>query len=314
MDPLKQIATRYLLGELSEQEQAALEERYFSDPQVFNQVVQVESELVDAYARGQLSTDMRERFEQFYLTHPARRQRAEFAKALTTRIDERESAVTRAEHSPQPALHVSWKQRLLATFGGQRRPLRFAMALIIVLIALAGVWILVGNRWRQQQREAQIQQTPQPTHALQQAEKQPDQEEHAAQVPPESSQPSPNANPSPAPPIVSLALTVGGVRSGDSGPTPTLLIPRDTTQAQISLDLKDDTYPRYRVSLRRIGGAEIFTRTNVRPHSTKAGARFVFKVPARELASGDYALTLAGITPQGEVDDLNKSLFRVEKQ
>jgi len=314
MDPLEQIATRYLLGELSEQEQAALEEKYFSDPQAFNQVLRVESELVDRYARGQLSTELRERFEQSYLKHPARRQRAEFAKALTTRIDERESAVTRAERSPQPASHVSWKQRLFGAFGGPRRPLRFAMALIIVLIALAGVWILVGNRWRQQQRQAQIQATPNGSQTPPQTEKQPGQEEHAAQVPPETSPPSPNANTSSAPPVVSLALTAGGVRSGDSGPTPTLLIPPDTTQAQISLDLKDDTYPRYRVSLRRIGGPEIFTRTNVRPHTTKAGARFVFKVSARELASGDYALTLAGITPEGEVDDLNKSLFRVEKQ
>jgi hypothetical protein len=31
-------------------------------------------------------------------------------------------------------------------------------------------------------------------------------------------------------------------------------------------------------------------------------------------ASGDYVLTLRGIDPDGEVDDLSKSLFRVEKK
>ena len=115
MDKLEQITTRYLLGELSEQEQAALEEKYFSDPQVFNEVLKVESELVDAYARGQLSTEMRERFEQSYLKHPARRNRVEFARALTTRIDER--AVSRVEQSTS---RISWKQRLLTAVGGQR--------------------------------------------------------------------------------------------------------------------------------------------------------------------------------------------------
>ena len=112
----------------------------------------------------------------------------------------------------------------------------------------------------------------------------------------------------------SLALTVGGVRSPNGSATPTLLIPHETTQAQILLDLKDDSYPRYRVSLRKIDGPEILTQTNIRPRSTNGGARFVFKVPARLLTSGEYALTLGGITSEGEVDELSKSLFRVEKK
>lgn len=296
MDQLESLTTRYLLGELSEQEQAELEERYFRDPQVFNEVLRVESELVDAYARGQLSVEVRERFEQYYLKHPARRQRAEFAKALTTRIDERAS--------PHLALHISWKQRLLATVRGQRPALRFAMALIIALVALAGLWFFVNSR-RQPQREAA--QIPQPTETPQQTEKPQPQEERAAQIPPQTSSPSPNRT-------VSLALTVGGVRSADGGPTQTLVIPHDTTQAQLLLDLKDDSYPRYRATLQKIGGPEIFTQTNLKPRRTKAGARFVFKVPAKQLTSGDYVLTLGGITPANEVDDLNKSLFRVDKR
>lgn len=299
MDKLEHNMTRYLLGELSEQEQATLEERYFSDPDVFNEVLRVESELVDAYARGQLSTEMRERFERSYLKHPSRRERVEFARALTTTIDERRAPVIRAEQS--------WKQRLFATLGFQRPALRFATALIILLIALAGIWIFINRRG--QQREAA---QKQPIETPQQAPQAP--EERAAQVPPEPSKPSPNSNTNSAPSVVSLALTVGGVRSRDGGPTQTLVIPHDTAQAQISLDLKDDSYPRYRLSLQKIGGPEIFTQTNIRPRSTKAGARFVFKVAAGRLTSGDYALTLGGITPDGEVDDINKSLFRVEKR
>jgi hypothetical protein len=312
MDELEQIATRYLLGELSEHEQAALEEKYFRDPQVFNEVLKVESELVDAYARDQLSTEMRERFESSYLKHPARRQRVEFARALTTRIDEREESATRVEHSPQSALRISWKQRLLAIVGAPGPKLRFAVALVLVAIALAAIWIFVNSRLRQQQREAaQIQAPQQPTETPQQAEKQPAQE---ARIPSETLSPSPNSNTNPRPSIVSLALTVGGVRSAEGGPTPTLAIPHDTTHAQIVLDLKDDSYPRYRASLQKIGGPDIFTQTNLRPRSTKAGARFVFRVPAKGLTSGDYVLTLGGITPEGEVDELNKSLFRVDKR
>ena len=316
MNELEEITTRYLLGELSEQEQDSLEERYFHDPKLFSAVLQVESELVDAYARGQLSTDMRERFEKSYLNHPARRKRVNFARALTTRIDQREQSVTRAEQSARSDLPSSWWKRLFGIVGGQAPPLRFAMATIIVLVALAGVWILV-NRWRQQQREAaqiQTQRENQERASQQPKETPPDSQQRVAQTPPETSQPSPNSNTNAAPSIVSLALTVGGVRSADGSATQTLVIPHGTTQANILLDLKDDSYPRYRVSLRKIGGSEVFTQTNIRPSTTKAGARFVFKVSARLLTNGDYTLTLGGITPEGEVDDLTKSLFRVEKK
>src|SRR5918912_675057 len=122
MDELEQIMTRYLLGELSESEQIALEEKFFTDPQAFNQVLQVESKLVDAYARGQLSNEMRERFEQSYLKHPSRRARVKFASALTTRLD-RESV---ALGKPSLTLASGW-QRLLSSLRGQR--LRFAIAL-----------------------------------------------------------------------------------------------------------------------------------------------------------------------------------------
>lgn len=311
MNELDQIARRYLLGELSEQEQSALEERYFRDPLVFNQVLQVESELVDAYSRGQLSAEIRARFENSYLKHPARRKRVEFAKALTTRIDEHEESKNRVAQRS----HISWWQSLLATLGGERPKLRLAMAAVAALVVLSGAWIVVNNL--RQQRPAPLQaerkdeerqpsvQTPQQT---------PKQEEHTAQVPPPTSQPLPSPVIKPTPSIVSLALTVGGVRGAGSGATKTLFIPSETTQAQILLNLKDDNYPHYRASLQKIGGAEIFTQTNIRPRRTKDGARFVFTIPARQLTSGDYSLTLSGITPEGEVDDLSKSLFRVERR
>jgi hypothetical protein len=37
-------------------------------------------------------------------------------------------------------------------------------------------------------------------------------------------------------------------------------------------------------------------------------------VPAGKLESGDYVLTLSGVNPDGQVDELSKSLFRVVKR
>ena len=56
----------YLLGVLTEAEQTALEDHFLNDDEVFEQLVAVENELVDTYARGQLNA-----YEPLNTTHEA---------------------------------------------------------------------------------------------------------------------------------------------------------------------------------------------------------------------------------------------------
>ena len=51
----EEVCARYLLGELSEQEQAELEEGYFADDALFERFRAVKDDLIDAYARGDLA-------------------------------------------------------------------------------------------------------------------------------------------------------------------------------------------------------------------------------------------------------------------
>lgn len=311
MSESEQTIRRYLLGELSESEQSALEERYFTDPQIFNEVLKTESEVVDGYVRGQLVNEVRERFEQSYMAHPARSERVKFAAALTSRLDQKKEPGT----GEQLTSAVSWWQRLLALLGGQRPTLRFSVALATLLIMLGGVWLLVESRRRQQSELARTQADREAQEQRERprlAQPTPDETKLAEHNPQQIPQPTPTLDS--APRSVSLALTVGGVRGGDKTKTPTLIIPTGTTQARLLVNLKENNYSSYRASLQTIAGVEIFDQTNVKPRSTKSGARFVFTMLTHRFASGDYVLTLRGINPDGEVDDLSKSLFRVEKK
>jgi hypothetical protein len=47
--------TRYLLGDLPETEQTAVELEYFADPEKFEEIWSAENDLVDRYMRGGLS-------------------------------------------------------------------------------------------------------------------------------------------------------------------------------------------------------------------------------------------------------------------
>lgn len=322
MDELEQTMTRYLLGELSESEQTALEEKYFTDPQVFDQVLRTESELLDSYARNQLSAEARLRFEQSYLINPRRRERVKFAEALATRLNQTE-AFERAE---APVLTMSRWQRLLAALGGQRRALEFSIALASLLIMIGGIWFFIESR-RLQHELAQTRAT--------QADQERREQELAQQVASERERAEklaaelerlqrtqtelPQATPTPtvraaAPTFVTLLLTAGGVRGSGTAGTQTLVIPPGTAQARLQLNLKQNDYPRYSISLQAVGGGEIFSRQNLKPRATRSGASFTLTVPAQKLADGEYILTLRGISPEGEVDDLSKSIFRVENR
>ena len=303
MKESEQMMERYLLGELSESEQSVLEKEYFTDSQFFDEILKTENELVDDYVRGRLSKEVRQRFEQSYMAHPERSERVKFAAALATKLDQ----VEEAEHTPQG---LSRWQRLLLTVRGQRPTLRLALALSTLLVMVASVWILVERQRRHERNQAQ---------AAREAERR---ERESQQVASErtpsddrqgSGERSPQETPLPAQTparSVSLALTVGGVRGGDSGRTPTLVIPQGVAQAHLLLSLKDNDYPKYNVSLQTVAGADVFSQGNVKPR----GMKFVFTVPVNSLESGDYILTLRGVGPDGKVDDLSKSLFRVEKK
>lgn len=113
---------------------------------------------------------------------------------------------------------------------------------------------------------------------------------------------------------MTLALTVGGIRGGEGGRTPVLVIPQGTTEVQLQLILKDDDYPHYSATLRKAEGAEILRWTSLKPVGAQSGANLIFTVPANKLGSGDYVLTLKGISQSGAVDDIGRTLFLFEKR
>jgi hypothetical protein len=110
-------------------------------------------------------------------------------------------------------------------------------------------------------------------------------------------------------------LSVGGIRGGETGKMPMLILPPGIAEARLQLNLKESDYIAYRVSLRAAeGDEEIFSRQNLKPGFSKSGASLMLVVPAGKLADGDYIVTVSGIAQDGEIDDLSKAIFRVRKR
>jgi hypothetical protein len=312
MGESEQIITGYLFGELSEAEQTVLEEKYFNDREFFDRVVQVENSLVDSYARGLLSLEMRERMERHYLAHPERRERAKFAAALAAKVDQ----------NNEIAVAESWWSRLVAP----RRVTKLVWAYSIILLVLgAGAfWFLIESRRLHQElakTETERATQTQREHELkdqveseQQRSQQLSAELDRLRAEQQTLQPSPTPTVNSAPSFVSLALTIGGVRGVDTGPHAVLVIPAGTQQVRIQLSLKENEYQSYQAMLQPAGAKEIFSRQSLEARTDKSGTRLALIIPANKFATGDYILTLRGVTGSGEVEDVSKSLFHAEKK
>src|SRR5215510_7832466 len=110
IDQSENLIRRYLLGELAEADQTALEQELLIDRGKFDQVWAVENELVDSYARGEMSRADRERFEGHYLASPLHRERVAIAESFLTDIDQ--AAGETVELSEKDSL-VPWPRRFL---------------------------------------------------------------------------------------------------------------------------------------------------------------------------------------------------------
>lgn len=130
---------RYLLGELSAAERAALEKEYLVDKARYDQVCRIEDDLLDRYARGALSLVDRERVERQYMTNPWRRRHLEFAKVFAQVIDEEPTARSAAKRLTVASLRSS----LADLPRGLRGALWMTAAAAALLVVLGGTWLAI---------------------------------------------------------------------------------------------------------------------------------------------------------------------------
>jgi len=121
--------TRYLLGEMSEEEQMQLEMHYFADPQMFAELCASRNNLIDSYVAGGLSPSLRGRFEAGIEKSWAMKERIRFAETLQKALEQRGATST------------SRGARRTFSFGAHYRN-RVVLAALLLII-LAALWLIL---------------------------------------------------------------------------------------------------------------------------------------------------------------------------
>jgi len=195
------------------------------------------------------------------------------------------------------------------------------------LLAVGGFWLYQqSQRWqtevqqanmareaearRQQELQAEIARAQSRNEELHQQLQQAQRERDQAQKELEKAAQTPNQPPAPA--LLTMFLRPM-LRAANERQRIVLTPGAAKLQIQLALD-PNDTYRSYRVELRAARGRLVSSQNNLQPRQTAAGAALFYLAPTQGLTSGNYEITLKGITDAGEMQDANYYYFTVERR
>lgn len=139
---------RYLFDEMTEEESDALEWRFFEDNEYFEDLLELENDLIDSYAVGNLQGKDLIRFETSLANSPERREKVAEARALQKIIEEENPL-----KEPIAAAVPTFGERIAAFFNIRASAMKIAVgALVVLLVCAAG--ILLYRDWQKREEFA----------------------------------------------------------------------------------------------------------------------------------------------------------------
>jgi hypothetical protein len=291
---------KYLLGNLTEEEQVQVEDRAFADQDYLSGLEATEADLIDAYVRGELSPSDRRSFELRFLASPERRRKVEFARALATITSESVTEEPRAARQPF----------FLRVFGGWQ-PVALAAGVAALLCIAGGAWLVWENaaiRSRVATLEAERRGFEEREQSLRQRLS--EEQSRAAAL---ATQTRPPSEAAPAPLVAALVLLPGLTRAETRIEQLELSPAVQIARLEIQLDARDD-YPRFRAELRTRSGDEVLSRSNLVRRRSGPGFAVSVDVPASALGEGDYELALKGLAADQSSQDVGYYYFGVQRR
>lgn len=305
------ICERYLLGQLSEADCRQLEEAYFADDSLFERFLAVKDELLDAYARGDLTGNNLKNFEQHYLASEARRQKAEEAREL---IQSTSAIATTEKESTHR--RRQWFSNYLSL-----HPIAFRAALAVaVLVILAGGWILVremqnSNARRTAEEQARKIAKPEDT-TVDNGNRQvltTSGGEQVASSPSPSTGPKPDiAKPAPQTFVQIAAITLLPISSRDTSTSESLVLTSEARIVHLNLIFSDGPYNSFDASVRTVDGQRVIRRAGLIARANEKGKLVTVIFDSSLLQRQDHIATLRGRLKNGRSETIAEYYFRVQ--
>jgi hypothetical protein len=311
--------TRYLLGAVSETERENIEAEYLVDECMFEQMLIAEDELVDAYARGELSDQERTQFEKNFLTSARGRERVHFSQALAGAISDARPVPVIVKPSPAPSFFA-------ALWASLTPKVRVAGVTFAVLLVAAFSWLLVERmRMRtelQELRAEHVRLTEQSKELQRIADAERARSaELAVQIEGKESQRGPEpGTPEQAPrrppeDIIAFNISPGSVRGSGGGTR--LAVPRSAKFIRLTLNFeRPSSHQEYRAAIETPDGNSVWRNDSVgfRQNVTALDRVSLPSIPVSALPPGNYILLLSGKQADGNFEPVANYSFTITRK
>lgn len=306
---------RYLLGVLPDDDAQRLDELSVADDDFALRLRAVEDDLVDSYARGELSGDTLEQFKSFYLSSPKRREKLAFAEALHAR--ELRTAATTA-HSAQavPAQHpsetreFSLRRSPWRIFSVPRLTLQWGFAGAAVVMAfVAGFLLLEVGQLKRQMTGAESERAA-IDQREQNLEKQLD-EQRTANAQTQNELERLRNESLRLDSIKSIAVLLMPQTRGAGQPV-SVSVPSGVDALPMRLELESDEFPEYQVALKQPSSDRaIWHSARLKAEAAGKIKSLYVSIPSNVLKQQTYVLEARGIPAKGAPEFISSYVFRV---
>lgn len=309
-DKQNDLATQFLLGELSEEKRREVEERFLSDTAFFEELLAAEDALIDEYISGTLSEEQKLRARALFDSSPEQRQKVEFTSQLLARVKPRRSA---DELGPSPGIPVS---ALPAPYLSQRTTMLVWGGIALLFVVLGSWSIYLYNRQRtliakeaaaaQAAREAndtltaELARQNQLKEELASERRQKEQAEALlSQLQTRSLQPA-----------TTVTLTPAHFERSSSSNLETFRV--KTSQIKLRLVLEgDQEYEKYTVVITTFGGREV-RRISLEANQVQRDV-ITITLPASVMGYDDFKIELLGAPANAEFQHIADYAFRLAR-
>lgn len=318
----QELIVKYLLGSLPEAELEQFEARYLDDAVLFEELEEIEDELIDDYVCGKLTGAQQESFEQYFLQSAGRREKLEFARAITKHaVDWKKELKQGADDSGQDNVHEFSRSSRRVVDWWQWAAIA---AVVLIAVALGIAWF--RNRELQREldaalaREAKSRESAQAeaartTEVLAQlsAERQQTEklEEQLAQLQNSITVDAARRV------VVSALLGVEYLRRGTRGGAEPRLkivqVPNNAKVLRLTVALETGRFENFRSVLTRSDGKTVWTRVGLKAHVAGSKQSLLLSIPAETVSSGNYELVVTGLNPGAAAELVGTYSLRVRR-
>ena len=294
------LARRFLLGQLSPEEQGRIQELAFEDRDTFVFLESVEDDLIDEFIQGELSADEEENFKSHFMSLPGRHNNLKISRVMQQHFDKAADVPQKKKFS-----FLSWFK-----FPNTWLQISLAAAAALVLLIFA-VWIF--NRLWQARQPDPIQAGPDKPGAIPTPEFQVsplmDRTASPAHV---ENKPNKTLTPEKQKRIATYALLAPSSSTRSEGVQQLKLAP-NTPSMTIELPLiTQSSYKTYEAALEDEAGKVLERWPNLREENLTSGKALKIDVPVTLLKPQEfYRIVVSGVSSKGEAEVIARYPFEV---